>query len=154
MHAFGKITLFFCAGAFLVAAHKSRVSELDGLGRTMPWTMAAFFVGSLSIIGLPPAGGTWSKFYLMLGAFESGEAWMAWVLILSSLLSIWYLIEIPARGFFATPAEEPHGGEAPAACLIAIGVAAAGTVLLFFWPDTLYRLATGLAGATPDWRLP
>ena len=151
MHAFGKITLFFCAGAILVAAHKDRVSQLDGLGRTMPWTMAAFFVGSLSIIGLPPAGGTWSKFYLMLGALEAGEAWVAGILMLSSLLSIWYLLEIPARAFFVRPADELHGGEAPVTCLLAIGLSAAGTVALFVWPDVLYRLAAAVA-TTPGWR--
>ena len=61
MHAVGKITLFFCAGAIMVGAHKTRVSELDGLGRKMPFTMGAFLVGSLSISGIPPLGGSWSK---------------------------------------------------------------------------------------------
>jgi multicomponent Na+:H+ antiporter subunit D len=57
MHAFGKITLFFCAGAIFVATGKRNISEMVGIGRRMPWTMGAFFVGSLSIIGLPPTGG-------------------------------------------------------------------------------------------------
>ncbi len=57
MHAFGKITLFFCAGAIMVASHKTEISDMHGLGRRMPVTMAAFFIGSLSIIGLPPGGG-------------------------------------------------------------------------------------------------
>ena len=63
MHAVGKITLFFCAGAIYVAAHKTEVSELSGLGRAMPITFAAFLIGALSIIGLPPFGGLWSKWY-------------------------------------------------------------------------------------------
>jgi multicomponent Na+:H+ antiporter subunit D len=71
MHAFGKITLFFCAGAILVAAHKTEISEMRGLGRRMPFTFAAFFVASLSIIGLPPMGGTWSKWELALAAAET-----------------------------------------------------------------------------------
>ena len=57
MHAFGKITLFFCAGAIYVAAHKKYVSELVGVGRVMPFTMGAFAIGSLSVIGLPVTGG-------------------------------------------------------------------------------------------------
>ncbi|MBT8075619.1 MAG: monovalent cation/H+ antiporter subunit D family protein, partial [Gammaproteobacteria bacterium] len=61
MHAFGKITLFFCAGAIMVASHKTEISQMRGLGRQMPITMGAFFIGSMSIIGLPPCGGTWSK---------------------------------------------------------------------------------------------
>ena len=72
MHAFGKITLFFGAGAILVAAHKTRVSELNGLGRAMPITFAAFLIGSLSIIGLPPLGGIWSKWYLAHGHDRGG----------------------------------------------------------------------------------
>ena len=72
MHAFGKITLFFCAGAILVASHKTEISEMDGLGRIMPLTFIAFFIGSLSVIGLPPMGGSWSKWYLMLSASDAG----------------------------------------------------------------------------------
>jgi multicomponent Na+:H+ antiporter subunit D len=75
MHAFGKITLFFCAGAIMVAAHKTEISQMRGLGRQMPFTMVAFFIGSLSIIGLPPTGGTWSKWYLMIGAVDT-ERWL------------------------------------------------------------------------------
>ena len=52
MHAFGKITLFFCAGAIMVASHKTEISDMRGLGKQMPVTMIAFFIGSLSIIGV------------------------------------------------------------------------------------------------------
>src|SRR3546814_9370922 len=69
-HALGKITLFMCAGAIYVATHKTEISEMDGLGRRMPFTYAAFLVGSLSIIGLPPFIGMWSKWYLGMGAVE------------------------------------------------------------------------------------
>ena len=56
-HALGKITLFFAAGAIYTAAHKTEVSQLDGIGRRMPWTMGAFAIGALSMIGLPPTAG-------------------------------------------------------------------------------------------------
>jgi multicomponent Na+:H+ antiporter subunit D len=153
MHAFGKITLFFCAGCILIGAHRTNVSQFDGLGRYMPWTMAAFVVGSLSIIGLPPAGGTWSKFFLMLGAFESGKLWVAGVLVISSLLNIWYLLEVPVRGFFATAKDEIHAHEAPWPMLAALAVTVAGCFALFFWPDTLYRLAAAVAGTATQWRI-
>ncbi|MEM9716533.1 MAG: proton-conducting transporter membrane subunit, partial [Pseudomonadota bacterium] len=102
-HAVGKITLFMCAGAIYVAAHKTKVSELDGLGRAMPITFGAFLIGALSIIGLPPLAGSWSKFSLMLGAAEAGQLIMIGVLMLSSLLNVAYLLPIVARGFFRGP---------------------------------------------------
>jgi multicomponent Na+:H+ antiporter subunit D len=73
MHAFGKITLFFCAGAIMVGAHKTEVSELDGLGRRMPFTFGAFLLGSFSVIGLPPMGGSWSKWFRWFCAASSGR---------------------------------------------------------------------------------
>ena len=73
----GKITLFFCAGAIYTAHHLTEVSEMSGIGRKMPITMLAFLVASLSIIGLPPMGGTWSKWLLAMGALDAGRA-VAW----------------------------------------------------------------------------
>ncbi|MCG8459363.1 MAG: hypothetical protein MI919_24055, partial [Holophagales bacterium] len=72
-HAFGKITLFFCAGAIYTAWHKTEISDMDGLGRAMPITYAAFLSGALSVIGLPPMAGSWSKFLLALGAVEAEQ---------------------------------------------------------------------------------
>ena len=145
MHAFAKITLFFCAGAIYTAAHKSNVSELDGLGRAMPFTFGAFFVASLSIIGLPPLGGIWSKWYLMLGAVHAGEPVMVAVLMASSLLSIGYLMSIVARGFFLAP-KTPVADiqEAPLACVAPLMLTAIACVALFFFIDPLYALAASL----------
>jgi multicomponent Na+:H+ antiporter subunit D len=143
-HAFGKITLFFCAGAIMVAAHKTKVSELDGLGRRMPVTLFAFLVGSLSVIGLPPFGGSWSKFYLALGAAETDRLAFLAVFMISSLLNVGYLIPIVVRGYFRAPADgHEHGGgihEAPAFCLAPICVTALGCLAMFFLADDAYRL--------------
>jgi multicomponent Na+:H+ antiporter subunit D len=141
MHAFGKITLFFCAGAIMVAAHKTRVSELDGLGRTMPLTMLAFLIGALSIVGLPPFGGTWSKWWLVQGTLDTGAWMLTAVLLISSLLNIAYLVIIPVRGFFVAPASPATGvSEAPLPSLIAIGITAVGCIALFLWSEPLYQL--------------
>jgi multicomponent Na+:H+ antiporter subunit D len=148
MHAFGKITLFFCAGAILVAAHKTEISQMDGLGRVMPLTFSAFFIGSLSIIGLPPTGGTWSKFYLALGSLEAGQMWILVTLMISSVLNIAYLLPIPIRAFFAVSADSESQAikEAPLPCLIAIGASTAGCLYLFFDPSVVYELARRIAG--------
>ena len=153
MHAFGKITLFFCAGAILVAAHKSNISEMRGLGRQMPFTMVAFFIGSLSIIGLPPTGGTWSKWYLLMATLETDQLIIMVILMLSSLLNIAYLMPIPFHAFFSNiPAKNEHGEsaakvqikEAPMASLIAIGIAALGCLVLFIYPNPLHELASAI----------
>ena len=151
MHAFGKITLFFCAGAVLVAAHKTEVSELGGIGRRMPVTMVAFTVASLCIIGLPPLGGAWSKWYLALATVDTGEWMLLGMLLLSSLLSIAYLLVVPLRAFFpaAGEGEEGEGSsirEAPPACLAAIVVTATGCVVLFLYPDPFFALVNQVAG--------
>tara|TARA_Y100001934_G_scaffold280682_2_gene388035 strand:+ start:4012 stop:5484 length:1473 start_codon:yes stop_codon:yes gene_type:complete len=144
MHAFGKITLFFCAGAILVAAHKTNISEMDGLGWTMPVTMLAFLIGALSIIGLPPLGGSWSKYLMILGAAQSEQYIFVVVLMVSTLLNIAYLIPPVVRSFFVLPGNtseaRPQINEAPAACLAAICITAAGSIALFFFVDSLYAL--------------
>jgi multicomponent Na+:H+ antiporter subunit D len=149
MHAMGKITLFFCAGAIYVATDKTEVSQMAGLGKRMPVTLFAFFVGSLSIIGLPPGGGAWSKWYLMLGAAEAHEVVFIGVLMLSSLLSIAYLMPVVARGFFA-PAPEGEGEgirEAPLMVLLPLCFTAAGCVLLFFLAPDIYALLLPIAAS-------
>jgi multicomponent Na+:H+ antiporter subunit D len=149
-HAFGKITLFFAAGAIYTAAHKTEVSELDGIGRRMPWTMGAFAIASLSMIGLPPAAGFVSKWYMLSGAMADGLWGAVAVLAASTLLSAGYLLPIVYRAFFV-PAKPSHGhhgdhGEAPLTMVIALTVAALGTIVLFFYPEALLALSRQLAG--------
>ena len=140
-HAFGKITLFFCAGAIMVALHKKLISDLDGVGRQVPWTMVAFFIGALSIIGLPPLAGVWSKLAISQGAIVAGEVWLLAVLMLSSLLNIAYLLPIPVRAFFAQPSDAVTGiQEAPWPCLVAIGITSLGCIAFFFYADSVMEL--------------
>ena len=100
MHAMGKITLFMCAGSIYVATHKTEISDMGGLGRAMPITFGAFLIGALSIIGLPPLGGSWSKWLLMMGAVDTGQLIIIAVLLVSSLLNVAYLMPIIGKGFF------------------------------------------------------
>ncbi|MCG7907685.1 MAG: monovalent cation/H+ antiporter subunit D family protein, partial [Candidatus Thiodiazotropha taylori] len=149
MHAFAKITLFFAAGAIFVAWHKKKVSELNGLGRAMPVTFTAFFIGTLSIIGLPPFGGMWSKWYLALGAVETTQLLLLAVLMISSLLNIIYLLPIPIRAFFSKPESGEHYteiAEAPKSILLAMIITSTACIVLFFYPDPFYRLASLAVG--------
>ena len=148
-HALGKITLFFCAGAIYVATHKTEISDMDGLGRSMPITYAAMLIGCLSIIGLPLTGGFWSKWYLMLGA-ASAEQWaMLAVFLISTLLNVAYLMVIPIRGFLfpprSTPATSNAIREAPFPSVAALAVTAVGCIVVFFYAQPLYRLLTEMS---------
>jgi len=173
-HAFGKITLFFAAGSIYTAAHRTEISELKGIGWKMPWTMGAFAVGSISMIGLPPAGGFISKWYIMLGSFQAEQFVAVGVLIVSTLLNAGYFVPVLYMAFFQreepAPAGSPHGpgadaapdgsgdhtaghhganhdhGEAPLPIVIALTATAALTVLLFLFPDTVLELARALTG--------
>ena len=92
----------------MVASHKSEISQMYGLGRKMPITFICFFIASLSIIGLPPLGGMWSKWYLTLAAAENNAHTFIAVLMISSLLNVAYLLPIVARGFFFEAKDEPE----------------------------------------------
>ncbi|AWB34617.1 monovalent cation/H+ antiporter subunit D family protein [Orrella marina] len=141
MHAFGKITLFFCAGAIYVAAHKTEIHEMDGLARKMPITMGAFLLGALSVIGAPPLGGFWSKWNLMLGAADAQHSIMIAVFLISTLLNIAYLLPPVIRAFLLKPADgaqsKPGIEEAPLFCLVPLTLTAIGTFVLFFVADPI-----------------
>ncbi len=146
-HALGKITLFFAAGAIYTAAHKTEVSQLDGIGRRMPWTMGAFAIGALSMIGLPPAAGFISKWYMLSGAM-AGAHWIAVAVIAgSTLLNAGYFLPVVYRAFFRAPdAGQSAHGEAPLPMVIALTATAIGTVLLFFVPDVPLALTRQMTG--------
>ena len=139
-HAAGKITLFFCAGAIYVAHHLSDIKDMDGLGRRMPITYGAFALAALSIIGVPPLGGAWSKFMLMAGAMDGHHLLVLAVLMISSLLNLVYLGDVVVRGFFApakpgSVAASGEYSEAPWACLVPICVTTALCLMVFFSVD-------------------
>lgn len=147
-HALGKITLFFCAGAIYVATHKTNISEMDGLGRSMPITYSAMLIGSLSVIGLPPTGGMWSKWYLALGALNADQWLMLVVLMISTLLNVAYLLTIPIRGFFAPVKLDTESAsairEAPFASVLALSLTALGCIALFFFAQPLFKMMSNI----------
>lgn len=151
MHAVGKITLFFCAGAIFVACGKKYVSELDGLGRRMPFTFAAFAIGAMSVTGLPPTGGLLSKLYLVWGAAEAHQIALLCVFLVSTILNGAYFFPIVYRAFFKAPVDSPRSAgsalaEAPLACVLPLALTALGSLLLFFFPGVLFQLARLAAG--------
>ena len=145
-HAVSKITLFFAAGSIYTAAHLTEVSQLNGIGRKMPWTMGAFAIGALSMIGVPPTAGFLSKWYILLGAMDT-QQWVAiGVIIASTLLNAAYFLPIVYAAFFRAPDKGgADHGEAPLPMVIALTATAAGTVVLFFFPGVPLALSKMLA---------
>lgn len=135
VHATAKITLFMCAGAIYVATGAAKISDMGGAGRRMPILLTFFFVASLSVIGLPPTGGMWSKFLLVDASFGSGEWLTAAAMIVSSLLSVAYLLPVAFNGLFSPAGvkgpEFTRPGGVPGAALTAVGVTAIGCIALF-----------------------
>jgi len=145
MHAFGKITLFFCAGAIFVATGKKYISQMKGLGRQMPVTFAAFFIGSLGVIGLPPTGGFYSKWNLILGTLEAGQTGFMVVLLISSFLNAFYFLPIVYQGFFGKPDDAPLNApvavrEANLCLVVPLALTALASIALFFFPQMFVDL--------------
>jgi multicomponent Na+:H+ antiporter subunit D len=139
-HAAMKITLFFCAGAIYVKTGRENVSDLDGIGRQMPLTMAAFTVGSLGLAGMPPVGGFLSKWFLAQGAVETGQPILLAVLLLSGLLNAGYLFPIVVRAFFKSSNDFTKFDEASPLMLIPLFSTAVLALLLGFYPDGIFRM--------------
>ncbi len=137
-HGFSKITLFFCAGAVYVATHKKKISDMAGIGYAMPFTMGAFAVASLSMIGAPPVAGFVSKWYLLNGAIEISNLPIVIVLMASTILNAGYFAPITIRAFF----QGRKGGfsrrnveEAPITMVVPIILAALISVALGLFPS-------------------
>ncbi|MDW7971807.1 MAG: monovalent cation/H+ antiporter subunit D family protein [Thermodesulfovibrio sp.] len=141
-HAFGKITLFFTAGAIYVATRKTKISELDGIGKRMPLTMASFTVGAVSMIGVPPFAGFISKWYLSVGAIESDELFVLVILAISTILNACYFMPIVYAAFMKESKNNEYNGinEAPILVLIPTVLTAVLTLLIFLYPDLFMKL--------------
>jgi len=144
MHAAGKITLFFAAGAIYTAAHKTEVSQLDGIGRRMPWTMGAFTVGALSLIGIPPLAGFLSKWMIIQGAATAGNYMALAVLVLSTLLNAAYFLPIVYAAFWRSPQADTAHGEAPWPMVVALSITALATLALPWFASVPLRLANAV----------
>jgi multicomponent Na+:H+ antiporter subunit D len=149
-HAVSKITLFFCAGSIHTAAHIDNVSDMEGVGRRMPWTMGSFAVGAMSMIGVPPTVGFLGKWFMLIGAVGTGQWFAVVVIVLSTLLNAGYFLPIVYSAFRRPDAtgSRPRqaGGEAPWPMVISLVATAIATVALFFFPGVPYRLAGMLIG--------
>ncbi len=143
-HAFSKITLFFCAGSIYVASHIKKISKLNGIGRKMPFTMAAFTVGTLSMIGVPAVAGFTSKWFLITGSLKAGSVALIMVLLASTILNAAYFLPIVFRAFFKEPEPDSHieeVSEAPGFVVVPLVITAVISIVIGIYPDYFLSLA-------------
>mgnify|MGYP001275834341 FL=1 len=140
-HAFGKITLFFAAGAIYTAAKKTELHQLRGIGRRMPWTMGAFTIGALSMIGVPPTAGFVSKWYILAGSFQAENLLAIFTIIASTALNAAYFLPIIFMAWFAREeAGAKDHGEAPPLVVLAVTATALLTLGFFFFNGPVIEL--------------
>lgn len=144
-HGFAKITLFFAAGALQTQSKITRTDQLYGIGKYMPWTMGAFTVAALSIIGLPPLVGFTSKWFLLSEATLAEQYIAVAAIVISTLLNAMYFLPMIYRAFWSSQ-ETPElndASEAPPAMLIAMLWPAAMCLICFFYIDELMQFFAG-----------
>ena len=138
-HATMKITLFFCAGAIYVNLHKENISQLNGIAKVMPWTMAAFTIGSLGLAGIPPVNGFLSKWFLAMGSLQGDVTIALIILVVSGLLNVGYFFPIIQRAYFRKGGEElDHHGEASPFMVVPIMVTASLSVIFGIFPNLFF----------------
>lgn len=147
-HATMKITLFFCAGAIYVNLHKENISELNGIAKVMPWTMAAFTIGSMGLAGVPPLNGFVSKWYLALGSLQGDMIIPLIILVVSGLLNIGYFFPIIQRAYFRKGEGLEKYGEASPLMVVPLFATAVLSILFGLFPNLFFNffdLASSIA---------
>lgn len=154
-HAFIKCTLFLTAGIFIFKCHKTRVEELNGIGKQMPKTLWCYTFAALALIGIPPTSGFVSKWYLAQGALDAGIGVFGWVgpmvLLVSALLTAGYLLPITIKGFFpgndGDEAELKKNLEPSKTMLIPLAILAVLSVVLGLLPNPLVEYVSQIAAS-------
>lgn len=140
-HAVSKITLFLCAGSIYASTHKTEISQMSGLAKRMPWTMAAFALASLSIVGIPLTSGFVSKWYIALGTVDGHSPVLLGVILVSSLLSAAYLGPVVYKAYFEPPAPTDEAIREVPWMVAPLLLTAAASLLLGIFPGLVLELA-------------
>ncbi len=141
-HALMKTALFVALGCVFFRVGSVTRGDLAGIGYAMPWTMGAFVLGGLSLVGIPLTVGFISKWYLIVAALEQQMWWLAGLVLISSLLALVYVWRVIEIAYFGTPGDRSTEiKEAPATLLIPTWILI--TANIYFGVDT--SLTVGVA---------
>jgi multicomponent Na+:H+ antiporter subunit D len=155
-HALTKDALFLCAGAIIFKTGITRVEEMHGLGRRMPWTMWMFAVCAISLVGIPPLGGFIAKWYIAQGALATGAPIFSWlvpiVLLISAMLTAGYLLPPSVSAFFGGMADGEAVSALPKAepsllMLIPISILTLAILVLGIFPNFMINAFSSLAAS-------
>ncbi len=142
-HAMMKAMLFLAAGAFIYATGVRKLSQLKGIGVTMPVPAGAFAIGAMAMVGIPVTNGFWSKWYLALGALDAGKPLFAAVVLVSSLLNGIYYLPIIVNAFFSKPeGAVAKPGRLPAVMTGTLVVLGAGCIIFGIFPSLVLGLVS------------
>ena len=147
-HAFLKITLFFAAGSIYLSAHKIKISDLDGIGKRMPFTMLAFAIGALGMIGIPPTAGFLGKWFILSSVMSSQDYFVIFVIFVSTLLNTSYFVPVIYNSFAKSEQKIPTDdhGESPFMVVLPLSITALASLLIFLFPAlplSLIKLVIG-----------
>jgi multicomponent Na+:H+ antiporter subunit D len=156
-HAVMKSCLFLIAGGIYESTGIREVPRFAGLSRRMPITAVAFTVAALSMVGVPPTAGFFSKWYLVLGALDEGSLLLAVVIVASSLLTLWYVLRVMESVFSSSAAidpalaeaSEPGRGVLTPVLILAVGVVAVGVGNAVIVDQVLDPIVVTLLGTAP-----
>ncbi len=146
MHGLAKAGLFLCAGIVIHALHERDIRKMGGLIKTMPWTAAAFIFCAFSVIGIPPFGGFFSKFMVIVGTVQSGRVWVAAAALLAAVLTMYYLFRVFSAVFMGEPAPASGPREGTRSMVFVVVTLAALSLLaglLVAYPTKLANIAAG-----------
>ena len=141
-HALMKGALFLAIGCIAYRQASFRIDDFAGMGKRMPWTMAAFVAGGLSLIGVPLTAGFISKWYLILAALAAGEPVVAALIVISSLLAVIYIWRVVEAAYFRESPPGAASGEAPLTLLAPTWL----LIVLNFYFGIETSLPVGVAG--------
>jgi NADH:ubiquinone oxidoreductase subunit 5 (subunit L)/multisubunit Na+/H+ antiporter MnhA subunit len=142
-HGLGKAALFLCAGVIEHQTHIKDIRQLGGLIRTMPVTAVVFFVSALSVIGIPPFAGFFSKFLVVAGTIQKGQIWLAAIAIFTAFMTLIYLLRVFNKVFLGEPTH-PEVREGTDSMLVVISIFAVLSLvggLLVSYPLALVKTA-------------